>query len=122
MPNDPAWINAMMADIQIVGMDKAMDIRKESLAFTFEPKDGDGEGSSANYPPILVCVGEHDIAMAKRDFDELVRKTKAVNTKSEGRVLEGLWHNHSIDAPERFAAVIDEWVQKALPVGGSKEA
>jgi len=29
-------------------------------------------------------------------------------------MMQGAWHNHSIDVPERFAAVIDEWIRKVV--------
>ena len=48
--------------------------------------------------------------------EEMVKKVKRLNGESEGVVIEGAWHNHSIDVPERFARVVNGWVGKMFAV------
>lgn len=104
---DPEWMEVINEDAQIVGVDQGQEIASQSFAFTFNPPDS----SRKQLPPVLVMVGEHDISMAKRDFPMLVERAKACSGSdlTEGRVLEGAWHNHSIDVPENFAEVINGW-------------
>lgn len=104
MPTDQEWINIMMEDVRIMGMDNAKDIQDRSFAFTFDPQNA--------LPPVLVVVGEHDTAMSKRDYPKLTALAKKGNHQSESVILDGAWHNHPIDIPERFAALIEEWVGK----------
>ena len=59
-------------------------------------------------------IGEHDVAMARRDFEQLSQIMKKANGKSESMVMKAAWHNHPIDIPERFANVILDWTQKVL--------
>lgn len=105
MPTDQDWINIMTDDVQIMGMGNAKGIQDQSFAFTFDPRNA--------LPPVLVVVGEHDTAMSRRDFPELTALVKKGNHQSESVILDGAWHNHPIDVPEQFAALIEEWVEKS---------
>jgi pimeloyl-ACP methyl ester carboxylesterase len=107
MPTDQEWIDAMTKDIGIVGMDAAGAIQQESFAFSIDERP-----RQQAYPPMLICVGEHDVAMATRDFAELVHVVKDLNQNSEGSHLPGAWHNHSIDIPEQFAEIVNTWIEK----------
>ena len=106
MPTDQAWIDMMMEDVGIMGMNNAQDLQKQSFAFTVSLKEP--------LPPTLIVTGEHDVSMAKRDFEELTALAEKGNDKSESKVMQGAWHNHSIDVPEQFAAVVEEWAQKVF--------
>ena len=108
MPTNQTWIDIMMENVGIMGMDAAGGLQRESFAFSVDGRVQEGKV----YPSVLICMGEHDIAMARRDFEELVEVVKGMNQSSEGRVLEGTWHNHSIDVPEQFAEVINRWVER----------
>lgn len=108
MPTEQSWLDIMTSDIQKMGMENASALQNESFSFKFEPND------SHQYPPLLICVGENDVAMAKRDFKKLTKMAQNMNTKSEGRVLEGAWHNHPIDIPNEFAALINNWAGQIL--------
>lgn len=63
---------------------------------------------------MLIVVGEEDTAMSKRDLEELTTLAKKGNDRSESKVLEGVWHNHPIDVPNQFAALIENWARKVL--------
>ena len=62
-------------------------------------------------PPTLALVGERDVAMARRDFEEVVRELEKGNERSGGMIMEGAWHNYSIDVPGRFADIVDDWAK-----------
>jgi pimeloyl-ACP methyl ester carboxylesterase len=111
MPEDKEWMDIIMEDVNVVGMEEAQEIQKQSLQFSFEPAQ-----TNISFPPVLVVVGEHDIPMAQRDRDELFAIVKEKNAKSATKVLQGAWHNHSIDVPEQFAKLIREWDEE---VGGT---
>lgn len=61
MATDQAWINVMTEDVGLMGMENAQGIQTASFEFSFAPK--------AALPPLLVVVGENNIAMAKWDFE-----------------------------------------------------
>ena len=107
MPTSQDWLQVITDDVNRLGVENATMVQAESFAFKFKP--------SGVLPPILTMVGESDILMAQRDFKELGRLVVASNTKSQSLVVKNAWHNHSIDIPQRFAAIIDEWVQEILP-------
>ena len=82
----------------------------DSLLADYEAKRAEEQASRGILPPTMVVRGEHDIAMAKRDFEILVDRAKACSKEgSRGLVMEGAWHNHSINIPEAFAKAIHEW-------------
>ncbi len=62
-------------------MENAKGVQEESFAVRFE--------CEWDLPPMLVVVGEHDIEMAKRDFEELKELVKKGNSSSEGNSLQG---------------------------------
>jgi pimeloyl-ACP methyl ester carboxylesterase len=109
MPSDQEWVDDMMKDISIVGMDAAGAIQQESFVFNINERP-----RHEAYPPVLVCIGEKDIAMAKRDFNRLVQVVTDLNQNSEGLQLEGAWHNHSIDIPEHFAELVTTWIERKM--------
>ncbi len=106
MPVDQKWIQIMTEDVNTMGMQNASAIQEESFSFKLV--------ASTSFPPVLVVVGEHDVAMATRDFEQLSQVMKKANGESESMVLKDAWHNHPIDIPKRFAKVILDWTQKAL--------
>ena len=106
MPTDQKWLTLMTEDVNVMGIENAQGVQQESFAFAFSP--------SGILPPVLVVVGENDVSMAKRDFEELAILATGGNGRSESRVLEGAWHNHPIDIPQRFATLIEEWAAKVL--------
>lgn len=108
MPSDQEWFTIMAEDIQTMGMENAPSIQEASFAFSFKPQ--------GSLPPVQIAVGEHDTSMAKRDFEELTALVKQGNAQSEGRILEGAWHNHPIDVPEQFAELIESWFRKVLEI------
>lgn len=59
-------------------------------------------------------IGEHDVAMARRDLNELLEMCKGLIGQSEGLVLEGARHNHGVDVPGRFAEAAQEFERKIL--------
>ena len=118
--DDQSWMATIMADVTKMGMEKAERVKEASLGWTLrEDLTSATETSTVNadarqkWPPTQVLIGEHDVAMAKRDYPELVRVVEGLNGRSKGMVLEGAWHNHSIDVPERFAEVLGEWVEES---------
>lgn len=132
MPSDQATVDMMMEDVRVAGFERMGTLQEASLGFTFKPSKldtvsaGNGSGSESVtkptqartdpkwFPPVLVVIGEHDMAMQRRDFDELVGICRAENEGSDGLVMKGAWHNHNIDVPEQFAAVIREWISKVF--------
>ena len=107
MPTDQAWLDIIMEDVKVMGgMEKAAPLGQESFSFTFTPNE--------TLPPMLVVVGEEDTAMSIRDLEELTALVKKGNAHSESLVVKEAWHNHPIDIPDRFAAIIEEWAQKVL--------
>jgi esterase/lipase len=104
MPEDEEWIKIMTEDINRMGMENAQAVQNASFAFTFKPEH--------DIPPTLVVIGENDVAMAKRDFEELTGLVKARNNRSESKVLTGAWHNHPIDKNQQFAGLIFNWSEK----------
>ncbi|MCJ1331312.1 hypothetical protein MMC10_008001 [Thelotrema lepadinum] len=109
MPSeDKEWMDLIMEDVGIVGMMEAQEIQARSLEFEFRPP-----AEAVGFPPVLVVVGEEDVAMARRDAPVLFEKVKARNC-CEMLVLEGAWHNHPIDVPEQFARVIGDWDKKKI--------
>lgn len=102
MTDDEGWKKIIAEDVNQMGMDQAAGIQQESFSFQFTPPQ--------SLPPVLVVVGEHDTAMARRDYKLLGPKLLAANDKSQMLVLDGAWHNHPIDVPERFAEVVHQWV------------
>lgn len=73
-----------------------------------------GERGEPGFPPALVMIGEHDMAMQRRDFEELVRICKFWNGRSEGMVLNGAWHNHGVDVPGLCAETARWWGGRVL--------
>jgi pimeloyl-ACP methyl ester carboxylesterase len=114
MPTDPQWLSVMMEDVGVMGMENAQGIQEASFKFKFEPAE-------ALLPPVLVVVGEQDVAMAKRDFEHLLQLVQRNERRSRGLIMKGAWHNHPIDVPQVFADVVTEWIkatvlgEKALP-------
>ena len=109
MPTDDAkWMSVIMEDVNILGMENAPELQKESFAFAFEPAEG------VPLPPVRVVVGKHDTAMARRDAPGLAEMLRKRNRRSDMKVMEGAWHNHPIDVPGRFAEVIGEWDRECL--------
>ncbi|KAI9721085.1 MAG: hypothetical protein M1812_002566 [Candelaria pacifica] len=114
LPSSQKWTQIIIGDVQAMGgIEKAQALQAESFAFRLG--DG-GEGirdgeNGLEWPPVLVVVGDKDTAMARRDFDELSSLMRAKNDMSKGTVIQDAWHNHSIDVPERFAELVDEWVK-----------
>ncbi len=106
MPTDQAWLDVIKEDVGIMGMENASALQHQSFSFSFTPQE--------TLPPTLIVVGENDTAMSKRDFGELTTLAKKGNDRSESKVLECAWHNHPIDVPETFAALIEEWAQKVF--------
>ncbi|KAH6665331.1 Alpha/Beta hydrolase protein [Plectosphaerella plurivora] len=106
MPESGEWLNLIIADIGKLGPGHAEGIQRESLEFTLEVND--------QIPPVLVVVGEDDVGMAKRDFEELYRRLHEANLRTEKVVLEKAWHNHPIDVPERFSELVSDWATKML--------
>ena len=102
MTDDEGWKKIIAEDVNQMGMDQAAGIQQESFSFQFTPPQ--------SLPPVLVVVGEHDTAMARRDYKLLGQKLLAANHQSQMLVLDGAWHNHPIDVPERFAEVVHQWV------------
>ena len=117
--DDESWMATIMADVDKMGMEKAEKVKEMSLGWSLPEALTSGTDNSAQeedtrqkWPPTLVLIGEHDVAMAKRDYAELVQVINGLNGESKGMVLERVWHNHSIDVPERFAEVVGEWVEE----------
>ena len=106
MPTDQEWLTIMTEDVQMMRMENAQNLQDASLSFNFEPQ--------SSMPPVLVVIGEHDVAMARRDFEELTTLVKSGNSRSESKVLEGAWHNHPIDVPEHFADLIESWSRRMM--------
>lgn len=106
MPDSGEWMSLIMADVGKLGPGAAEDIQKESLGFSLEVHD--------KFPPVLVVVGEHDVAMARRDFEGLYDRLHRANPKTEKMVLGGAWHNHPIDVPDRFSTLISDWAMRTL--------
>ena len=106
LPTDQVWLDILTEDVKIVGIEHTAAIQNQSFAFTFDPRE--------SLPPTLVVIGENDIPMARRDFEELAVLAKRGNDRSESIVLKNAWHNHPLDVPERFAALIEEWAQKII--------
>ena len=106
MPTDQAWLDVIMEDVNIMGMDVASALQHQSFNFSFDPK--------GPLPPVLVVVGDDDTAMSKRDLEEITALAKKGNARSESMVLKEAWHNHPIDIPERFAELIEGWAQRVL--------
>ena len=102
MTDDEGWKKIIAEDVNQMGMDQAAGIQQESFSFQFTPPQ--------SLPPVMVVVGEHDTAMARRDYKLLGQKLLAANRQSQMLVLDGAWHNHPIDVPERFAEVVHQWV------------
>lgn len=59
-------------------------------------------------------VEEYDVVMARRDLNELLEICKGSIGQSEGPVLEGARHNHSVGVPGRFAEAAQELKRKIL--------
>lgn len=108
MPSEQEWVDVMMEDVAVMGMENAKGVQEASFAFRFEPRVG------VDLPPVLVMVGEGDVPMAKRDFEEVAEVVTRGTARSERLVLKGAWHNHPIDVPEQFAAIVGKWVRKVL--------
>jgi pimeloyl-ACP methyl ester carboxylesterase len=106
MPADESWIQLMTEDINKIGMENAAGIQQESFSFRFQPPQ--------HLPPVLIVVGEDDIPLAKRDFQELSKMAKAANERSQDCLLKDAWHNHPIDIPESFAEAILQFAQDVL--------
>jgi len=109
---DERWMKVLTEDMNAMGVENAQQVQDTSFNFTFDAPCG---SEKAKFPPTLVLIGENDVAMAKRDFKELATKVKAANSKSEEMVLQGAWHNHSIDVPEVFADIVIKWIEKVIP-------
>lgn len=105
--DNPRWMKILQEDVELMGMENAQAVQEQSFGFTFDSATDENR----SFPPTLVLVGENDVAMAQRDFADLVLKLKKRNGRSSGRRLAGAWHNHSIDVPELFATVVDAWVR-----------
>jgi pimeloyl-ACP methyl ester carboxylesterase len=58
--------------------------------------------------PTLVVVGDQETGVVRASARDLVR----ILPRSEGRVAEGMVHNRSFQAPERFAAMVRAWVEE----------
>lgn len=114
MPSDQQWLDILMADVQKMGMENAQAVQNESFTFTFDVTQNSNALNS--FPPVLICVGEEDTPMSRRDFDELTQMVKRANQKSESVVLKDAWHNHPIDVPEAFAELINDWTQRMLSI------
>lgn len=119
LPSSPEWMEILREDVaRMGGMEKAHGLRWVNFGFTLKDEPGrGGEGEvdkEARWPPVLVVVGEHDLAMARRDFDELSGLMKVRNARSDGTVLRDAWHTHSIDVPEKFAKLVDGWVKNVF--------
>lgn len=114
LPTDQAWMDIIMEDVQIAGMENMPDLQAKSMAFTF-----DAEATRKNFelvgrviPSVQIMIGENDVAMAKRDFEELTMHAKKLSARSENIILKGAWHNHSIDVPEQFADAVADWAAR----------
>jgi pimeloyl-ACP methyl ester carboxylesterase len=107
---DERWMQILQEDIEAMGMENAKTVQNCSFDYTFDV----AASTEGRLPPTLVLVGENDITMAKRDSEELVRILKKGNERSRKVVLDGAWHNHSIDVPGRFADVIDNWAKQGI--------
>ena len=82
----------------------------DALLADYQAKRSEQQADRKVLPPMSVVRGERDIAMSKRDFEVLVDRVKACSKDgSRSSIMEGAWHNHSIDVPEVFAKVIHEW-------------
>lgn len=112
MPSDQAVIDMMMEDVTAAGYERMPDLQAKSLGFTFESANNSTKQGEKKMPPVLVMIGEHDMALQRRDFDELVEICESENERSEGLVWKGAWHNHNIDVPEQFAEAVKEWGNK----------
>jgi pimeloyl-ACP methyl ester carboxylesterase len=110
---DSALMKVIMDDAQLLKPEELQKLQDCSLNFQLSPHN------STTSAAILVLRGEHDVAMANRDFDKLVNKMKefSTSTYTHGQVLSGAWHNHSIDIPTTFATVINEWNEKVFSSG-----
>lgn len=106
IPQEKEWLDLIMEDVAKIPPEYLPQIQDESFGFKLEGRQ--------ELPPVLVMVGDSDIAMAKRDFRDLCEMTKALNERSEGIVLRDAWHNHPIDIPERFAILIKDWAEKMV--------
>jgi pimeloyl-ACP methyl ester carboxylesterase len=106
MPDSEEWMNLIMEDVGKTGSEAAQALQAESFSFKLEVPE--------NCPPVLVVIGEHDIAMACRDFDELHRRLWERNPQCEKLVLKGAWHNHPIEVPREFSGIILDWLLKIL--------
>jgi pimeloyl-ACP methyl ester carboxylesterase len=102
MPESPGWVAKIMADVGKMGMAAAEAVREEAFRFELSV--------SQQCPPVLVVVGEHDVAMARRDFDELYQKLREKNPQCEKSVLQDSWHNHPIDVPQSFTELVYDWI------------
>ena len=105
LPTDQAWLDLIMEDVGIMGMESASALQHQSFTFSFTPQE--------SLPPMLIVVGEEDTAMSKRDLEELTTLAKKGNDRSESKVLDGAWHNHPIDISSEFAALIEDWARKS---------
>ncbi|KAK3620156.1 hypothetical protein LTR56_023583 [Elasticomyces elasticus] len=97
----------LQEDVERMRMENAGTVQEQSFAFQFDPQLREQRPFPAN-------VGldvEHDTAMVKRDFLEVVANVQRGAEKSRGKILPSAWHNHSVDVPELFARVVDEWAR-----------
>ncbi|KAH7038357.1 Alpha/Beta hydrolase protein [Microdochium trichocladiopsis] len=108
-PDDMGWMEIIMGDVERMGMEAASAVQAESFGFSLQLDESRGK-----IPPVLVVVGEHDVAMARRDFAELFRALVARNASCEKVILENAWHNHPIDVPGMFSDIAHNWLTKFM--------
>ncbi|CAF9930383.1 MAG: hypothetical protein GOMPHAMPRED_005639 [Gomphillus americanus] len=104
--DDPDWMKIIMEDAGHWPPEEAQELQKCSFGFEFTPDPTTNTSAS-----ILILRGQHDTPMANRDFDSLVQRARSYSTSKHttGQILEGAWHNHSVDIPSEFTKVVDSW-------------
>ena len=109
--DDTNWMKIIMEDAGLWSPEEAQELQKCSFEFNFTP-----DPTTNTLASILILRGQHDTAMAIRDFDNLVQRARSYSTSKHttGQILEGAWHNHSVDIPLEFARVIDSWSKTAF--------
>ncbi|KAL7749150.1 hypothetical protein RI367_005555 [Sorochytrium milnesiophthora] len=104
--DDDEWMRIIMEDVQVFdAATYSAGVQNESFTKVVVP-------SAGPLPPCLVVVGEHDVPMAIRDAPELIGTLKKCTDKHvQGVTMVATWHNHTIDVPERFAALVAAWAK-----------
>lgn len=79
MPESEEWMSLIMEDVGKLGPGQAEAIQEQSLGFSLEVHD--------QCPPVLVAVGEQDVAMARRDAEHLHHQLREKNPQCRKTVL-----------------------------------